>query len=54
MDGDEELETASLCWKSLDMDSVFVYIFKACEGGTFLVLSSIPGLHVTLDSNSIC
>ena len=54
LDGDEELETASLCWKSLGMDGILIYIFKTCEGGTFLVLSSLPGLHVTHDSNSIC
>ena len=54
LDGHEELETASLRWKSLDMDGVLIYLFKTCEGGTFLVLSSLPCLHVTHGSNSIC
>ena len=54
LDGHEKLETASLCWKSLDMDGVLIYLFKTCEGGTFLVLSPLPGLHFTHDSYSIC
>ena len=54
LDGHEKLETASLCWKSLDMDGVLIYLFKTCEGGTFLVLSPLPSLHVTHDSYPIC
>ena len=54
LDGHEELETASLRWKSLDMDGVLIYLFKTCEGGTFLVLSPLPSLHVAHDSYSIC
>ena len=54
LDGHEELETASLRWKSLDMDGVLIYLFKTYKGRTFLVLSPIPSLHVAHDSYSIC
>jgi len=32
LDGHEELETASLRWKSLDIDCVLIYLFKTCKG----------------------
>ena len=53
LDGDEELEAASLCWKSLDLDAFFAHLCQTRQRRPLLVLSTHLGVHVVADSNSI-
>ena len=53
LDGNEELETTSLCWKSLDLDRVPPYLYKTCEGRSSFVLSPVLDLHFAYDCDSV-
>ena len=54
LDGNEELEASSLCWKSLDLGALLADLYEACQGRTPRVLSPLLGVHVGADSNSLC
>ena len=45
---------SSLCWKSLDLDALLAHLCETCEARPPLVLSPLLGVHLGVDSNSIC